>query len=401
MNVLMLSLMYPADDMEQVSRNVKDKLQNQINSYQRAFVEGLRANLLSGERLDIVNALPVGIYPLHYRRLVIPKGWHDQHSLYELGCINLPWFKQRGRMRRAARRIAAWCAQSAQNRTVLMYTLYLPYLQAVASVKKRYPDLKCCVIVTDLPNELGLASGRRGWLKRIEYARGEKSMALCRAMDGFALLTRPMADALRVTHKPYTVMEGLICSGTEPAPVSSQAQERPAALYTGTLERELGIGELLEAFSRMPQYELWICGQGAMRDDVARAAERHDNIRYFGFVAQQEALALQARASLLINPRSPAGAFTRYSFPSKTLEYMRSGKPVVCCKLEGIPDEYDPYLHYIRGEGAAAIMRAVDEVLAMPQAQRDAMGESARAFVLSAKSPAVQGGRLMRLLRQL
>ena len=55
MNVMMLSLMYPEDTKKQVARDVKDKLQNQINSYQRAFAEGIRANLQTGERLDIVN----------------------------------------------------------------------------------------------------------------------------------------------------------------------------------------------------------------------------------------------------------------------------------------------------------------------------------------------------------
>ena len=51
MNVLMLSLMYPEDMKTQVARDARDKLQNQINSYQRAFVEGIKANLLPDERL--------------------------------------------------------------------------------------------------------------------------------------------------------------------------------------------------------------------------------------------------------------------------------------------------------------------------------------------------------------
>ena len=53
MNVLMLSLMYPEDMKTQVARDAKDKLQNQINSYQRAFVEGIKSNLLPDERLEI------------------------------------------------------------------------------------------------------------------------------------------------------------------------------------------------------------------------------------------------------------------------------------------------------------------------------------------------------------
>lgn len=400
MNVLMLSLMYPRDTLEEVSRNAKDKLQIQIDSYQRAFAEGIRENLGRGEALDIINALPVGVFPKQYSKALLPAGWHDGHTLYELGCINLPGLKQCGRTMRAAQRIAAWCAQSTQNRTVLIYTIYLPYLQAVMRVKKRYPDLKACVIVTDLPNEFGLASGRSGLLKRIEYARGRKSMALCRRMDGFVLLTRPMAEALGIGDKPYLVIEGLILNSKEVKPTAGQ-QGRPAVLYSGTLEPDLGVGEMLEAFSQMPEYELWICGQGSMRRDVESAARRAPNIRYYGFVPHNQALALQSRADLLINPRSPRGTFTRYSFPSKTLEYLRSAKPVVCYRLEGIPQEYDPYLYFIEGDGPEAIMRAVRKALSLPPEERQALGERARAFILANKTPAVQCRRLMSYLRGL
>lgn len=401
MNVLMLSLMYPEDTKNQVARDVKDKLQNQINSYQRAFVEGIRANLKEDERLDIVNSLPVGIFPLQYRRAQIPAGWHDGHTIYELGCLNLPGIKQRGRARRAARRLAAWCAQDGANRVVLMYTMYLPYLQAVAQVRRRFPDLKACVIVTDLPNELGLASGRKGLLKRVEYARGRRSMALCRSMDAFVLLTRPMADALGVGDKPCLVIEGLIQRGADAACEAAGEPERLAVLYSGTLEPDLGVQELLEAFAAMPEYDLWVCGQGSLAEAVAQAAKKHGNIRYFGFVPHEQALALQAKAAALINPRSPKGVFTRYSFPSKTLEYMRSGKPVVCYRLEGIPQEYDPYLRYIEGEGADAIKRAVRAALSLPREERLLLGQRARAFVLANKTPEVQCCRLTAFLRGL
>ncbi len=176
---------------------------------------------------------------------------------------------------------------------------------------------------------------------------------------------------------------------------------RPAVLYTGTLERDLGIGELLEAFAQMPEYELWVCGQGGMQREVEQAARQFHNIRYYGFVPREKALQLQSSAALLINPRSPKGIFTRYSFPSKTLEYMRSGKPVVCYKLEGIPQDYDPYLCYIRGEGAQAIAQAVRDVLQKSPEDRAAMGQRAQSYVLAAKTPDVQCKRLVAFLRDL
>ena len=144
---------------------------------------------------------------------MIPSGWHDEHAMYELGCINLPGIKQYGRARRAARKLSAWCAQDPSNRMVLLYTMYLPYLQAVERVRRRYPDLKACVIVTDLPNELGLASGRKGLLRQIEYKRGRRSMELCRKHGCFCAAHPAYGDALGVNGKPCLVIEGLIQHG--------------------------------------------------------------------------------------------------------------------------------------------------------------------------------------------
>lgn len=393
MNVLLLTLLYPKDQMTEAQENAKDKIQNQINSYQHAYMEGIRQNLLPQESLTIANALPVGVYPLQYRKAWLASGWHDQRSVWNFSCLNVPPFKQSMRKRQARRFVEEWAQKSPQNRTVLIYTLYLPYLQAVAAAKKRYPDLKAVVIVTDLPNELGLSSGRTGLMKRIEYRRGKQSLDLCQRMDGFVLLTQLMAEALHISDKPFMVMEGLIQQENLPA----VQEEKASVLYTGTLERELGIDHLLEAFAHMPRYELWICGQGGAEADVKEAARRCQNIRYFGFVPRQEALQLQAQAACLINPRQPSGAFTRYSFPSKTLEYMRSGKPVLCYKLEGIPDEYDPYLCYITEDGG--IQRAVEKVMALPRPERERIGQEARHFVLTKKNPAVQCRRMCDFLR--
>ena len=103
----------------------------------------------------------------------------------------------------------------------------------------------------------------------------------------------------------------------------------------------------------------------------------------------------------LINPRTAQGVFTRYSFPSKTLEYMRSGKPVLCCKLEGIPDEYDPYLRYIQPQTAQGIRDAVRALLTQPDTERTAAGELARDFVLREKNAKAQCANLLTFMRGL
>ena len=395
MNVLFLTLAYHPDILDEVTAASKSGLQNQINNYQWAFINGLRECAKNENAVEVVNALPVGIFPLHYRKIYLSMR-HLGENFQEIGGINVPWFKQKARRKKAFQAIVAWAQKSKNNRTVLIYSLYLPYLQAAEKAKKRFPDLKVSVIVADLPNELGISSGRRGLLKKIEYKMGNQKNEICEKMDGFILLTKHMAEALPIADKAQMVMEGLVLPQARILDTDENKREPkplPVVLYSGTLNRELGIDELLGAFRNMPEYALWLCGKGDMEKEVADACAVCPNIHYLGFVSQQKALELQAQADVLINPRSGKGLFTRYSFPSKTLEYMRSGKPVLCYKLEGIPDEYDAFLRYIP-EGEGGITAAIRNIFTLPSEARKEIGESARKFTLSEKSAASQCKKL-------
>lgn len=405
MNVLFLSLLYHPSTMEEVGKNSKDGFQNQINNYQWAFVEGLQQTLGEGERLSVLNCLPVGVFPMHYRMPTLPSRRFSPDFM-EIGCMNLPWLKQRGRMRRAEAEMERWVRRDENNRHILLYTLYLPYMKAVERVKARHPDVKATVIVTDLPNELGISSGRRGMLKKLEYQMGDTRIEACRAFDGFVLLTKEMADVLPIAGKADMVLEGLVLpqavgERSVSDAIAQAASERPVVLYTGTLNAELGIGELLQAFEELPAFDLWLCGRGDMQANVEQAAARQGNIHYFGLVSQQEALVLQSKATLLINPRSAAQLFTKYSFPSKTLEYMRSGKPVLCYPLQGIPAEYAPYLQWIVGEGAKGIAASIRQALEQAPEELESRGRKARDFVLEHKNPVTQCRRLVKFLRSL
>lgn len=401
MNILFLSLLYHPDAVREAAALSRVGLQNQANGFQWALIDGIRSNMKEGESLSILNSLPVGIYPAQYRKLIL-RDKTIGGRFTEIGGVNLPYVKQKRRERAAARLIERWMVESAQNRTILVYSLYLPYLRVVAAVKKKAPDLKACAIVTDLPCGLGLASGRSGLLKRIEYRMGRQSVELAGLMDGLILLTEQMAEPLSAVSKKRCVIEGLTAAIIlTPEAIDVPEDTRPAVLYTGTLNRELGIGHLLDAFEDMDETQLWLCGKGDMEPEIRKAQKQHDNIRWFGFVPQAQAIYLQSKADILINPRTNEGAYTRYSFPSKTMEYMRSGKPVLCCKLDGIPPEYDDYLTYIKPQNAQGIRAAVRAMMRRTQEERGETGRHAREFVLSEKNNRKQGKKALDLLRSL
>ena len=89
MNILFLTLLYPEETKVQTAAASRDGLQNQIDNYQRAFVRGIRENLRKGESLELVNSLPVGIFPLRYRKLWL-RGGRRNGNIRELPGLNLP-----------------------------------------------------------------------------------------------------------------------------------------------------------------------------------------------------------------------------------------------------------------------------------------------------------------------
>lgn len=85
-------------------------------------------------------------------------------------------------------------------------------------------------------------------------------------------------------------------------------------------------------------------GDGTAAEQVKARAAGNPRIRYFGVVPHSQILAYERRASLLVNLRPTQETYTEYSFPSKTIEYMLSGTPLLTTRLKGIPDAYFDYV---------------------------------------------------------
>ena len=57
-------------------------------------------------------------------------------------------------------------------------------------------------------------------------------------------------------------------------------------------------------------------------------------------VPNSEVLKAQSESEILVNPRNDNNEFTKYSFPSKVIEYLGSDTPMIGYILPGMPKEY-------------------------------------------------------------
>ena len=79
-----------------------------------------------------------------------------------------------------------------------------------------------------------------------------------------------------------------------------------------------------------------------------------------------------------MNVRNPKDEFTAYSFPSKTIEYMSSGTPLLTSHLPGIPQEYFDFCYSISGNDVTDIKSALETIMGYSDEVRRDMGQRAR-----------------------
>lgn len=351
-------------------------------------------NILSGfcendADFEIINVLPVGTWPNYYNQIHLKDHtWtYRGHKCYELGCINLPVIKQVHRYWKAKRALR----NNTEHKEIVICTAYLPFLKAVSKLPKSY---KITAIITDIPEfyDLHKVTLFRKLLRYINNILVYRSME---RVDRFIVLTEQMIHPLRVSNRPYMVMEG-ICDKELFSQNMDESKEE-YILYCGRLNEKYGLRTLLEAFTQMnnSDYQLWLCGSGEMEDEIKRQADVNSKIKYLGLLPHKEVIELERRASILVNPRTNDGEYTKYSFPSKTMEYMASGTPVLMHKLDGIPDEYDPYLLYIHDSTVEGMKKSLEEVSNMNPDIRERIGIEARKFVQSTKNSKIQTKKIL------
>jgi glycosyltransferase involved in cell wall biosynthesis len=153
---------------------------------------------------------------------------------------------------------------------------------------------------------------------------------------------------------------------------------------------------LIDSFvaSGVKDYQLIICGDGDDRPYVEKISSECERIKYMGQLNRESVLELQRNASLLVNPRDNDSDYTKYSFPSKVIEYMSSGVPVLMYRLDGIPEEYYNFCYAVPA-GSRGLERKLLEISKLDSAEMVAKGVSAKSFIERKKMPDMQVAKLI------
>lgn len=354
--------------------------------FNRLLIEGLAAN---GARVHACTGRPVTGANCAKRFLPAARTVKSSNLTYFYGSVlNLPIVKNIWQMLSA---YFAVLADSRGRQNAVVCDVLNASIAFGASLAAKHRKIPCIGIVTDLP-ELMVTGVRKGHIRLVE-----KCIRNCTA---YVLLTEAMNEKVNPDSKPYIIIEGLCDERMQHAEKKPSDDPVKKCMYAGLLDARYGVKMLVDGFvmADLPGTQLHIYGNGPYEEELRQVAGQNPGVIYHGVVMNDQVVQAELEADLLINPRPTHEEFTKYSFPSKNMEYMASGTAVLTTRLPGMPEEYCQYV-YIAGEetaeGLAADLRGI---LTLDRTQLNEKGASARSFVLSRKNNIEQARRLLELI---
>lgn len=261
--------------------------------------------------------------------------------------------------------------------------------------------IKTVAVVTDLPGLPGMLAGTgRTFIHRFV----EKAInRYANSFDAYILLTEQMNEVVNLKSRPYMIMEGLVDVNMADAGATVNGDGRKIVIYAGGLYEEYGIKYLIDGFKMLDDkdVELHLFGHGPMVNEIEEEIKRDGRIRFFGIVHNSKVVEAELQATLLVNPRPTVEDFTKYSFPSKNMEYMVSGTPVLTTNLPGMPKEYHDYVYLLEDESAQGVSQVLKKLLVdTPASELKDKGLSAKQFVLKNKNNIFQSKRVIDFIKQ-
>lgn len=283
-----------------------------------------------------------------------------------------------------------------KEKIILCDILYLPLSISVFVTSKLF-KVKSIAIVTDLPGFVSDFQNRGNLIKTII---NKVSHYILPKFNAYVLLTKEMNKVVNTRNKPYLIMEGLVDNSMKASNNSlKNKNNKRILLYAGGLHERNGIKKLIEAFLQLEGENLrfHIYGSGEMEKDMPYYMNLDNRIVYQGIFPNKVIVEKELEATLLVNPRPSNEEFTKYSFPSKNMEYMVSGTPIVTTPLPGMPIEYYDYVYLFDDETVHGFLNTLRNLLSLNEEKLHKKGKQAKEFVLKNKNNMIQAKRILDL----
>ena len=357
-------------------------------------------------RTTVLSVPPVSPFP-RYPQLVFRGGAVEQGAVNGnlIPYLNLPL------LRHATRFLGGcWTALPALRRwrssVLLVHGVHSPFLWR-GVLARAATGTRIVTMLTDAPGvSLPGESAATAVLRRIDTL---VVRAALRRYDGIVAVTADLAHDF-APGRQWMLMEGIVGEPSEHGPeipdvpgVPDTPDGRFDIAYAGGLTREYGVDRLVGAVRSLPDpnVRLLLYGRGDLESWLHHQAAEDPRISVPQFVPRDVLHARLRAASVLVNPRPVAQDIARYGFPSKLVDYLATGVPVITTALPGIPEAYHCGMVLAGADTAAGLAGAISRVRALSPSDARALGARGRQLLHARCASTRQGLRLRRFFETL
>lgn len=302
------------------------------NKWQTNFIKSLEN--VSGKEVINLSILPLQVWPIGKKRKIDCFIKKNEAKSILLSYINIIGLKKISIFFAIIINLLKYSKN--EDDKIIIYNLYTPILIAILLMKKKM-KIQLIGVVADLVYTQDL--NYTGIKKIIYLAEVKLQKYGLKKMDKVIAVNKLILEDFEI--KNGMVLEGGIISNENVEGNNKIFENKKKIIFTGTLDNLNGIEFLLETFKKIGNdIELEIYGRGPLETKVIDISKSVKNIKYKGFISQDEIMKVLKSADLLILPRVKTIKTLRYTFPSKLFEYMMSGIPVIMTKIPGLDEKY-------------------------------------------------------------
>lgn len=404
MNILYISSACSEQTLKETSKKYMGGIP--LKTPQQTFDLSIAMGLSRNANVSLLSLPPVPSYPkskcLFFKKKV--EKLDDGLNINYIPLINLPLIKSFCILFFILLNIMIWDkkCKSSTKKFILLHWPYYPSMLA-AYFAKQITQNKVILIIPDLPAYAATYNESSSFMSKFKVLVIKLMPNLVNKFDGYVLLTKYMRKKLQLLDKPYIIMEGLVRYESIKENFLDEKYSIKVLMYAGAVYKKFGLEKLVKAFKRYAneECELWIYGSGDFVEELKNYERIDKRIKYKGLKFRDEILEIERKATLLINPRPSDEEFTKYSFPSKTLEYMSSGTPLLTTKLPGIPEEYFEHVFLFKDETIEGMVHTFEEVLGKSNEELFEIGQKAKKFVIKEKNYIVQSIKILELFEEI
>lgn len=223
------------------------------------------------------------------------------------------------------------------------------------------------------------------WMRRLEFALQRRAI---KKSHGLVVCNESIIDDF-APGSGFLLVEG----GVPESQVhenSRLAEGGPGfhIVFAGQLSELNGVQLLLDAleFVDVPGLKVTVMGDGPYADDVRRDALVDPRIAFLGLVPHDEVLRQYESADLLLNLRRTEYQTSRYVFPSKVVECLSTGVPLLSTGTGHVEREFGEFVFMLEDETPECLARTIGFIAGLEPSARHEFGARAQRYVLENKT---------------